>query len=156
MTTEKEIGKKAAAMLQSTLRSEASHFTTHLRTPTTAQAIVRIQDSQVKPRYRRSTRLDGSQSTYLRGLALAMPRHGFIYHYGIAAGTLRQEHTRTRHRPHTTTYRVQQKRYRQGQTARPFIKKVVDQSHVAQYLATEISRTRGEEITTTLASAFNP
>ena len=146
MNDEKEIGNKAAAMLQSALRSETSRFGKHVRGDKNA-----LQNAQAKPRFRTSKRIDGTKQQYLKGIAIVMGKHGFVYHYGIEQGRLRKAHERTRHKPKETKYRVNAHSYRKGQPKRPFIQRVVDNSRAVEYLATEIAQVRGEEIVTYLA-----
>ena len=140
MNEEKEIGKKAASMLQSSLRGETGKFGKHVRGDKNA-----LQNAQAKPRYRTSKRMDGTKQQYLKGIAIVMGRHG------IEKGRLRKAHERTRHKPRETKYRVNAHGYRKGQPKRPFIQKVVDNSRTMEYLATELAQVRGEEIVTYLA-----
>ena len=143
---EEEIGYKAAAMLQSALRNETSKFSRHLRKNEES-----LQNAQAVPRFRTSERIEGYKQEYLKGIAIKMPRHGFVLHYGIESGRLRKSHQRTRHKPRETKYRVEAHLYRKGQKEQPFIDKVVNDSQVLDYLATAISQARGEEIVTYLA-----
>lgn len=146
MNEEKEIGKKAAVMLQSSLRGETGKFGKHVRGDKNA-----LQNAQAKPRYRTSKRMDGTKQQYLKGIAIVMGRHGFVLHYGIEKGRLRKAHERTRHKPRETKYRVNAHGYRKGQPKHPFIQKVVDNSRAMEYLAKELAQARGEEIVTYLA-----
>lgn len=146
MNEEKEIGKKAAVMLQSSLRGETGKFGKHVRGDKNA-----LQNAQAKPRYRTSKRMDGTKQQYLKGIAIVMGRHGFVLHYGIEKGRLRKAHERTRHKPRETKYRVNAHGYRKGQPKRPFIQKVVDNSRAMEYLAKKLAQARGEEIVTYLA-----
>lgn len=146
MNEEKEIGKKAAVMLQSSLRGETGKFGKHVGGDKNA-----LQNAQAKPRYRTSKHMDGTKQQYLKGIAIVMGRHGFVLHYGIESGRLRKSHERTRHKPRETKYRVEAHLYRKGQKEQPFIDKVVNDSQVLDYLATAISQARGEEIVTYLA-----
>jgi len=86
MNEEKEIGKKAALMLQSSLRGETGKFGKHVRGDKNA-----LQNAQAKPRYRTSKRMDGTKQQYLKGIAIVMGRHGFVLHYGIEKGLSQAE-----------------------------------------------------------------
>lgn len=140
--TEETIGKKAATMLENSLRSTTSRFSAHIRTNTSK----RIKDVQAFHRMRTSKRQNGSKQKYLRGIAIVMVRHGFVQHYGIQAGRVRAGGERTRRKPRETTYKFRSHLYKKGMKAQPFIDEAVQNSRAVEYLAQELPQMRGEEL----------
>ena len=119
MESEKEIGKKAAILLRGSLQGEVS------------------------------TRFGGHLSggkAYLKGIAIKMPRHGFIQHYGIEASRVRAGGTRTREKPKQTTYFFRAHLYSKGMKEKPFINDAIEASEAVAYLAEELPKQRGEEL----------
>ena len=139
---EKEIGKKAANMLKSSLRNASvKRFGSHLRGGKES-----IKEATTAVRMRYSQRIEGGKQGYLKGIALKMVKHGFIQHYGIDQGSVRKGGTRTRLKPKETTYHFNAHLYKRGMEAKPFIDTTVENSGAVDYLAEEIPKERSEEI----------
>ena len=138
---EKQLGKKAATMLESALKNQTSRFASHIQ-----HSGKKIQDVQTKAKMKTSKRMDGNKQKYLRGIAIVLARHGFIQHFGIKPKTLRKHSERTRKKPRTTTYLFHTHYYKKGMKAQPFIDTAVTKSGVIDFISQELPKIRGEEI----------
>ena len=142
MEREKEIGKKAATLLRGSLQGEVStRFGGHL-----SGGKASLQAATAVARMRYSKRADGTKQAYLKGIAIKMPRHGFIQHYGIESSRVRAGGTRTREKPKQTTYFFRAHLYSKGIKEKPFIDEAIEASEAVAYLAEELPKQRGEEL----------
>lgn len=85
----------------------------------------------------------GKVKYYMNGLALVMPRHGFIQHYG-ATGTREDIKGRTRYKPKTTTYHFANHRF--NLPAKSFIDDAIAQSGVVDFVMLNISKIRTQDV----------
>lgn len=142
MEREKEIGKKAATLLRGSLQGKISaRFSGHL-----SGGKESLQNATTIARMRYSKRADGAKQAYLKGIAVKMPRHGFIQHYGIEASRVRAGGTRTREKPKQKTYFFRAHLYSKGMKEKPFIDEAIEASEAVAYLAEELPKQRGEEL----------
>jgi hypothetical protein len=137
---EKEIAEKAELMLTQSLNDKTSGFTEHINR---GENDTSVKDSFAKATVKKygSTRA-GTQTFYFRSLAIKMAKHGFIHHFGI--NTVRSGGTRTRTKPRTSTYSYQS--HPMEMAPHPFINDAVDTSDVVDFVMTEVTRIRSEEI----------
>ncbi|WP_313091950.1 hypothetical protein [Chryseobacterium flavum] len=137
---EKEIAIRAEQMLGTALRAKTSSFADHVNRiegdPSIKEAVVK---STVKP-YGKVR--NGTKKYYFRKLAIKMARHGFIQNAGI--NTIRSGGTRTRHNPQETTYGF--KSHVMKMPAHPFIEEAIESSGVKEFVTSEVTRLRSEEI----------
>ena len=142
MEREKEIGKKAATLLKSSLQEKvSSRFSGHL-----SGGKESLQNATAVARMRYSKRADGGKKAYLKGIAIKMARHGFIQHYGIEKERVRAGGIRTREKPKQTTYFFRAHLYSKGMKEKPFIDDAIEASGAVDYLAEELPKERGEEL----------
>ncbi|GIZ15556.1 hypothetical protein [Capnocytophaga catalasegens] len=136
--TEQQIGRKAAQMLESSLRGKMSQFSAHISRGDKESI------REVKGTYQ--TRLYGGKNfpkiRYLRKISIKMEQHGFVQHYGV--DTLRAGSERTRTKPRSFTYRY--KVHKMRMTAKPFIDKAVEQSGVVPFVLENITKIRNEQV----------
>jgi hypothetical protein len=137
---EKEIAIRAEQILGTALRSKTSSFADHINRregePSMKDAIAK---STVKP-YGKVR--NGTKKFYFRSLSIKMAKHGFIQNAGI--NTTRSGGTRTRHNPRETTYGF--KSHIMKMNAQPFIDEAIESSGVKEFVMSEVTRLRSEEI----------
>lgn len=146
--TEWEVAKQAEKKLTQALRDATSGFKRHI---TQNPADKSIHDAKAKAKTKRyGSRATGDIRHYVRSIAIQMPRHGFIQHFGVE--TYRQGGTRTRQNPTQTTYSF--KTHLMQMEPRPFIDAAIDRSNVVPYVMENLARLRGEEILVGIKTQF--
>lgn len=136
---EREIGKKAEQMLEDSLRSKTASFAHHINNTNTPS----LKEATAKARLKKYGLVRaGTAKYYMRSLAIKMARHGFIQHYGV--DTIRQAGKRTRQQPTETSYSF--KHHRMNMKPKPFINKAVEDSNVVDFVTSNITKLRSEEI----------
>lgn len=138
--TEKEVGKAAERMLQSSLRQRTSSFRDHVNRNPNDPSLKDATAMATVKQY--GTVRNGTKKFYFRKLSIKMARHGFIQHFGV--NTVRAGGSRTRRRPHSTTYRFGA--HVMSMPAKPFINQAVQNSGVVDFVMQNVTRIRSEEI----------
>lgn len=137
---EREIGKKAEQMLEASLRQKVSGFRSHVNRSDDSKS---LKDATARARLKKyGSRRNGNLTHYMRSLAIVMPRHGFIQHFGV--DKVRAGGTRERTKPNTITYGF--KSHVMKMNAQPFINSAVDSSGVVDFVMENITRVRSEEL----------
>ena len=145
---EKEIGKKAEQLLQSSLRSTAQgSFKEHYLK--TDEGKKRIRDAAVKAvvrKYKFSKKLNlpnnEKEIYFLNVIKIEMMKYGFIQHYGI--DNIRAGGFRHRETPRSIDYHY--KPHQVNMKATPWIGVALERSEIIGFISTEVSKIRGEEI----------
>lgn len=139
-TNEKEIADKAVQMLNQSLNEKTEGFAEHLNRNEKDTSMKDSFSKATVKRYRSGR--GGSQEFYFRSLSIKMAKHGFIQHFGINA--VRSGGTRTRKKPRTISYGYQA--HPMEMEGQPFINDAVDTSGVVDFVLTEVTKIRSEEI----------
>lgn len=128
--TEKEVGKEAARMLRTKLRAVIQRSGLNLS-----------NEKGSMGRASSSYRMVRGAPTQLRGIAVLMPRHGFIQNYGV-------DTTRTSHivkSPQGKHFIRKEHSFKLKKN--PVLEELMkDSSSVVDFVADEISRLRAEEV----------
>jgi len=136
---EKEIAKMAERMLGTAMRRKVTSlgFKEHI-SGNKSLASHTIGKASTKV----GTGPGNASKIYMNKLALVMPRHGFIQHYG--SKSIRTGGQRTRHRPETRTYNFASHYYNLPE--KDYIGKAVRESGVIDFVMSEITRIRCREV----------
>lgn len=137
---EQEVARKSEQMLESALRRKTTSFRDHINR---REGDPSLKDATAKASLKRygSVRR-GNRQFFMRSLSIKMGKHGFIQHYGV--DKVRSGGTRTRQKPKETTYSF--KSHMMKMRAQPFINEAVESSGVVDFVMTEVTRLRSEEI----------
>lgn len=140
---EEQIAKKAEKVLTNALKQKTASFAQHYQGKKAGEPS--LKDAHAKASVKKYGRKkDGTQKVFMRSLAIRMPRHGFIQHYGVdtvRAGGERKSKTGKNYRFAAHYFKME---------ATPFIDTAVEQSGVADFVANNIGELRanafGEEL----------
>lgn len=147
---EKKVAKQAENMLRAAMRSKISSlgFKNHVSGPKVkladADAVAKINLGNISAD---NTNL----KYYMNSLSLQMGKHGFIQHYG-SSGIREDLKGRTRHKPKTTRYNFANHYF--TLPAQDFIGKAVQQSGVVDYVLSNITEIRNQQIMLQLKNFF--
>lgn len=134
---ELKVAKRAEKMLTVALRYKVRTFKEHYH----QEGQKSLKDAESKAKMKRYGKFkDGNQKIFMRSLAVRMPQHGFVQHYGV--DTIRQGSTRQRTQPKNLSYFYNAHDFRMKAT--PFISTAVEQSGVVSFVAEQISKLRAE------------
>lgn len=136
--TEQQIGRKAAQMLESSLRGKMSQFSAHISRGDKKS----IREAKVVASTKRYGEKGMPKTHYLRKISIKMERHGFVQHYGVDILRAGGERTRTKPRPFTYRYEVHKMRMQE----KPFIDSAVEQSGVIDYVMNSVAKIRNEQV----------
>lgn len=127
--TEKEVGREAARMLRSKLKSTISTSGLSLK-----------NDKDSIGRATTSYRMVRGEPTHLNGIAVIMPRHGFIHSHGV-------DTTRSSHIMKTASGKtVARKLHPFKMKKTPILQNLLADNTIVDFVADEITRLRGEEV----------
>ncbi|SDE69241.1 hypothetical protein [Riemerella columbipharyngis] len=133
------IAKKAEQMLTSALRNRTKSFKEHYH----QDAKDSLKEAYAKARTKKyGKKKDGNQQIFMRSLAIRMPEHGFVQHYGV--DTVRSGGTRERHKPKDTAYRFKAHYFKMKGT--PFIDNAIEESGVVDFVANSVGKIKSREI----------
>lgn len=127
--TEKEVGREAAKMLKSKLKSAI-----------TTSGLSLKNDKDSIGRATTSYRMVRGEPTQLKGIVVIMPRHGFIQSHGV--DTTRTSHMMTTKKGKSVTRK--QHSFKMKKT--PILQNLLADNTIVDFVADEITRLRGEEI----------
>jgi hypothetical protein len=133
---EAAIAKKASEILERSFRNEIKAQNFHHLSSAEAEKITTLSQAITEPRMLKK------YPWMMHGIALKMPKHGFVLNYGYKG--LRDSHTVKRLKPRKTEYEI--KTHPFALKAHPFIDKAVINSGVLDYLAKELPSLKGERI----------
>lgn len=137
---DRQIGKQAAAKLNTVLRSKTSGFADHVNRPEGKKS---LKDAKAVARLKKYGLIsNGTRSHYLRAISIVMPKHGFIRHYGV--NRIRAAGERNREKPRSFKYHYRS--HQMKQTEKPFLDSVIRSSGVVEFVAEKIAEARGEEV----------
>lgn len=136
--SEREVAKKAQAMLQKALDNEISTtFKRNARKRPGDKDKKPLRDAKVKYRGK-----NGDEKYFFNQLYINIGKHAFYLNAGV--DTLRRDHTVTRLEPREKTYIREHHNFKLQKT--DFINKAIDKSGVVEYVSREISEIRGYEV----------
>lgn len=127
--TEKEVGREAAKMLKSEL-------TAKIRTAGLNLSSEKGSISKASTSYR----MVYGEPKYLRGIAIVMPKHGFIQSHGV--NTTRTSHIFKSSKGSFFTRKQHSFKMKKS----PILQDLMDGTNVVDFVADEISRLRGDEV----------
>ena len=137
---EREVAKKAEDILESSLRQKTASFKDHVKRVDNAKS---LKDATARSKIKKyGSRKNGNLAYYMRSLSIAMPRHGFVQHFGI--DTIRSGGSRERTNPNNITYSF--KSHIMKMDAHPFINSAIDSSGVISFVMENITKIRAEEL----------
>lgn len=137
---EKQVAAQAEKMLESSLRQKTLSFKDHAnRNPEN----ISLKQATAKARVKKyGSKRNQNLTYYMRSLAIRMPRHGFIQHFGV--DIIRSGGARVRTKPKTTPYGF--KSHAMKMPAKPFINDAVNKSNVVDFVMSNITKIRAEEL----------
>ena len=137
---EREVAKKAEQMLEAALRSKTSTFKEHLQRN---EGDLSLKKATAKARLKKyGSRKNGNITHYMRSLAVVMPRHGFIQHFGVDA--TREGGSRQRSKPNNIRYDF--KSHTMKMKPQPFINSAIESSGVVDFVMQNVTKIRSEEL----------
>lgn len=136
---EQQVAKRAEQMLEGALRSKTASFKDHVNRQ---EGDVSLKDATAKATVKKyGSKRAGTKKSYMRSLSIKMAKHGFVQHFGVDG--VRSGSTRTR-KPNDTTYSF--KSHVMKMKAQPFINEAVESSGVVDFVMSEVTKLRSEEL----------
>lgn len=127
--TEKEVGREASKMLKKDLQSLIGR----------SGLTMRSKGKGSLKNVSASFRMVKGEPKHLRGLAIVMPKHGFVQNYGV-------DTTRTGHLLKSPKGKVfKRKQHSFKMKATPIFDDLIKKTEAIKYVENEIVRLRGEE-----------
>ena len=137
---EREVAKKAEKMLEASLRQKTNSFKDHV---SRAEGDISLKNATAKARLKKyGSRRNGNITHYMRSLAIVMPQHGFIQHFGVDA--VRSGGSRNRTKPNNVRYNF--KAHTMKMKPHPFINSAVTNSGVIDFVMENVAKIRSEEL----------
>ena len=135
---ELSIAKKAEQMLTSALRNRTQSFQEHYHKKDNDKSLKEVEAKASFKEY--GQKKEGNQHVFMRSLAIIMPSHGFVQHYGV--DTIRKGGDRKRNLPRSITYHYGGHYFKMKAT--PFISQAIKDSGVVEFVAENIGKVRAE------------